>query len=391
MAEFAPLGFAEIVPTSCTHKINIGELVDRCTRELPDMPAPVAEDPGLRLAVIGRPNVGKSSIVNRLLGKDRVIVSEVPGTTRDAVDVPFVLRHGDEAVRLTLIDTAGLRPRRRVDTVVEFFSVTRAERAIGRCDCVLLVLDAALVGSAQDRRIAHLIVKDRKPCIIAVNKWDLVAHGMRPNELRNVVHRLVPFLHYAPVECVSAVSGENMATIFARLMEVRRQMQVMIPTAVLNRFIQDTMARTPPSTRGAKLPRIYYGTMTGNPPPHIVLFVNSKKAFEPNYMQFLENQLRNAFFPNAGLPIWLELRESRAPMTAPEPKPQSERSSASLGKLSPKARRQALTRDRKPGRPERDSGPHARGPRRGGQRPGKPFEGGSRGGGPRRGYRRGRR
>ncbi|OGV64672.1 MAG: ribosome biogenesis GTPase Der [Lentisphaerae bacterium RIFOXYB12_FULL_65_16] len=388
VAEFAPLGFTDIIPTCCTHSAGIRELVLRYSRELPTVPEPPDDAPGLKLAVIGRPNVGKSSIVNRLLGQDRVIVSDIPGTTRDAIDVPFVLKSGDEEVRLTLIDTAGLRQRRRVDSVVEFFSITRAERAIGRCDCVLLVLDATMVGSAQDRRIAHLVVEERKPCIIAVNKWDLVKHGMRVNEMQNLVRQLVPFLHYAPIECVSALAGENMPAIFERLLEVRRQAQVMIPTAVLNRFIQDTTARTPPSAYGSKVPKIYYGTMTGNPPPRIVLFVNAKKAFAPNYLQFLENQLRNAFFPRAGLTVWLELRESRGPEPTGEGRPEIARSGPDLGKLAPKARRKASAESRKPARPERGGKLRTRaaGPRRAGSR-----SGGGRSGGPRSGGRRGRR
>jgi len=310
LAEFAPLGFPQLLPISCTQNTGVDELLDACVPLLPDAPAPAAEGPGLRLAVVGRPNVGKSSLVNRLLGEERVIVSEIPGTTRDAVDVPFRIMDGDEEVPATLIDTAGLRRRRRVDSAVEFFSVTRAEKAIRRSDVTLLVLDAMTPGTAQDRRIARLITEARKPCILVVNKWDLVSGGLKQRDLERLLRDFVPFMDYAPIVFVCALSGYNMSVLIEGLLRLREQMQVMIPTAVLNRFLQDIVARTPPPS-GAKPVKIFYATMTGNRPPRFLLFVNDKRICPGNYLQFLENRLRKAFFPGVGLPVWVQLRQRR--------------------------------------------------------------------------------
>lgn len=309
-AEFAALGFAAPMPISCLHRRGIDELLDACVASLPVAPEP-DDKPELRLAVVGRPNVGKSSLVNRLLGEERVMVSEIPGTTRDAVDVPFQLRGDDEIVPVSLIDTAGLRRKRRVDTPVEFFSVARAEAAIRRCDIVLFMMEATAPATAQDRRIAKLIGEHRKPCIMLANKWDLMSGKMKQRELEAEFRHGLPFMQHAPLECVCAVSGYNVGKIIPRLFALREQMQVMIPTAVVNRFTQDTVARTPPGTSDGKTFKILYGTMAGNPPPHFILFVNHKSSCPANYLQFLENQIRKAFFPEAGLPIWLELRDRR--------------------------------------------------------------------------------
>ena len=173
--EFSRLGFADICPTSCTHRRGIGELLDQVCRHLPEAPAAPAAEAALKLAVVGRPNVGKSSLVNRIFGAERVIVSEIAGTTRDAIDVPVTIRDGESEVPLLLIDTAGLRRRRQIDTVVDFFSMTRTEQAIRRSDAVLFLLDATELATAQDCNIARLILDAGKPCILVVNKWDLAS------------------------------------------------------------------------------------------------------------------------------------------------------------------------------------------------------------------------
>ncbi len=310
-AEFSPLGFADLMPTSCTHNRGIEQLLKACVPKLPAAAAPDLEKPGLRVAVVGRPNVGKSSLVNRLLGEDRVMVSDVAGTTRDAVDVPFRLLDGEEEVPATLIDTAGLRRRRNVDTAVEFFSVTRAEKAIGRSDVVVFVTESGAPATAQDRRIANLIGQRRKPCIIVVNKWDLVRERMRGSDLEALVRDGLPFMQHAPIVLTCALDGFHMESILEHLLRLREQMQVTIPTSVLNRFIQDAVARTPPPSVGNRFLKVFYATMVGNPPPHFLLFINHRRCCPANYLQFLENQIRKAFFPEAGLPIWLETRERR--------------------------------------------------------------------------------
>jgi GTP-binding protein len=312
-AEFAELGFPTIIPTSCTHHRGIDDLLEACLAGLPPAAAAAPDEPGLCLAVVGRPNVGKSSLVNFLADEQRVIVSEVPGTTRDAIDVPLRLTDGNRQLAVTLVDTAGLRPHRRADTPVEFFSIARAERAIRRSDAVLLILDAVNPGTAQDRRVAHLVAEARKPCILVVNKWDLVSAAMTPTQMQNLLREQLPFMRYAPVEVVCALSGDNVPRVVARLLRLHQQMQLRIPTPVVNRFIQDVVARTPPPATAHGECRVYYATMTGNPPPRFLLFVNRKRFWPAHYLQFLVNRLQEAFFPEAGLPLWLELRERRAP------------------------------------------------------------------------------
>ncbi len=310
-AEFAGLGFEIVRPTSCTQHAGIGELLREVAEHVPRVAPPMDRRGGMKIAVVGRPNVGKSSIVNRILGADRVMVSEVAGTTRDAIDVPMNIRDGEEDVPLTLIDTAGLRRRRQVDSVVEFFSVSRARGAIRRSDVVLFVVDATDPGTAQDRRIARMINDERKPCVLLVNKWDLISHGMKERDLRELIRGRIPFMPHCPMQMVCAISGYNFSGIFDHLLTVRAQMQIMIPTGVFNQFLQDTMARTPPASSGGKRFKVFYGTMVGNPPPHFILFGNNRGACPANYLSFLENRIREAFFPEAGLPIWLEVRERR--------------------------------------------------------------------------------
>jgi GTP-binding protein len=253
--------------------------------------------------------VGKSSLINRFLGEDRVLVSDIPGTTRDAIDIPFRITAAGQTLPATLIDTAGLRRRTHVDTAVEFFSVKRAEAAIRRCDVVLFVIDATAPGTAQDRRIARLIVDTAKPCIVAVNKWDLVSGSVPQKQLRSVCREMLPFMQHAPILFVCARSGYNLDAVIEQLLAVRKQMQVKVPTAILNQFMHDLVLRHPPPAAGNRRFKLFYATMTGNPPPRFLLFVNDRRACPANYRQFIENRLREAFFPGAGLPIQVELRQ----------------------------------------------------------------------------------
>jgi len=312
LGEFSALGVKDLFPTSCTHNYGIGDLMHRVLAEIPVVAEPLTERGGLRIAVVGRPNVGKSSLVNRVFGEDRVMVSDIAGTTRDAIDVPVMLKGDDEEVPATFIDTAGLRRRGNVDSVVEFFSASRAQSAIKRCDVVLFIIDATDPGTAQDRRIGRMIKDEYKPCILLVNKWDLVSGEIKQKELDDEIRRRLPFMQHAPMHFICALSGYNFSGIFDHILALRDQMQVTIPTSVLNQFLQDTLARTPPQSVGNKRFKVFYSTMKGNPPPHFVLFANSRKSCPDNYVQFLENQLREAFFPQAGLPIKLEIRERRS-------------------------------------------------------------------------------
>ena len=343
VAEFAELGLADTVVISCSHNHGITALLDLCAGSLPDAPEAGAES-GLRLAVVGRPNVGKSSVVNALLGEDRVLVTATAGTTRDAVDIPLQVRIGAETMALTLIDTAGLRRRRQLDSAVEFFSVARAERAIRRSDAVLFVCDAAGPGTAQDRRIARLVVDAGKPCIVAVNKWDLVAYGMKERDLAELVRAKMPLLDYALLESVSARTGTRLQRLLTHLLCIRKQMAVTVPTGVLNRFLQDIMLRNPPPAPGGKPFRFYYATMIGHRPPRFLLFVNAPDACPAHYRRFLVSRLREAFFSDGGVPVRVEFRERRDSRRAssrsrPAPDPARLRQQRAIAKRSRQRRR----------------------------------------------------
>ncbi|NLF16257.1 MAG: ribosome biogenesis GTPase Der [Lentisphaerae bacterium] len=318
--EFSRLGFPVICPTSCTHTRGRAELLDLVVERLPRATddrgagAAAAAPEALKLAVVGRPNVGKSSLVNRLFGGERVIVSEVAGTTRDAVDVPVTLHTGGVELPLVLIDTAGLRRRRQISTVVDFFSMARTQEAIRRSDAVLLVLDATALATAQDSAIARLVADARKPCIIVVNKWDLAeAEGVSRKAIIEQVYERLSFMRHAPMQLISALTGDHVTTILGAVVHLREQMKVTVPTSVLNQFLQDLVARTPPPAATNRRFKIFYGTMLGNPPPRFVLFANDKAACPPRYLQFIENQIREAFFPQTGLPIIIEVRQRADP------------------------------------------------------------------------------
>lgn len=315
-ASFAKLGVKTIFPTSCTHTYGVDKLLKHLTAAMPEAAEADAEaEKPLRIAVVGRPNVGKSSTVNRLTGQARMMVSDVAGTTRDAVDMPVTLHSGEQSLDVILVDTAGLRRPGQISTVVEFFSANRTEQAIRSCDLVLFVIDAVEPCTTQERRIGRIITDAHKPCILLANKWDLVIKEEHADIKRftEFVRNAMPFIAHAPVLPISAANGFNAGRIIELIQLVKSQMQIMVPTGVFNQFLQDIMQRNPPTSSGLKRFKIFYGTMVHNPPPKFVLFVNDKKLCPKNYLAFLENQLREAFFPQAGLPIMLDLRERSNP------------------------------------------------------------------------------
>lgn len=315
LTEFAELGYPEVQPVSGIHGIGLWEALDRCVEALPpatdfdDEAAPEPEP--LRISVIGRPNVGKSSLVNALLDEDRVMVSDIAGTTRDAVDVPFELQTDDEAFPMVLIDTAGMRRRSRLDTVVEYFSILRTENAVRRSDVVLVLVDASAPSTAQDRRVARLVSAGHKPCVLVANKWDLVEEETTENELRDEVLHGLPFLRYAPLVVMSAKTRANLEEVWRELMAVYDAIHTTIPTSLLNQVLHDAVARTPPPGTGGRAFKFFYATKTDRTPPEFILFVNDPKLCTDQYRTFLEKRLREAFFPEAGIPLRLRFRPRR--------------------------------------------------------------------------------
>jgi GTPase len=332
--EFAELGFEHIHPVSAIHGAGVEALMN-ATMAL--MPAPDAEPPSappateevpgpsptskletLKLAVVGRPNVGKSSIINALTQSDRVIVSPVPGTTRDAVDVPFEVETEGVRQSYLLIDTAGIRKTRQVHDDVEFYSVKRAEESIARCDIALLVLDAETGILEQDKKIAAKIVEERKACVVVVNKWDLMAESVRQAQVEEMARRNTPgqrgtkrlitlsefgewvqellfFLDYAPVIFTSATSGFHLERLLESVRYVAAQLRQQIPTALLNRVLRDAVDRQHPVSATGHFLKFFYATQTAQAPPTFLIFVNRDELFSGTYKKYLQRELRRAF------------------------------------------------------------------------------------------------
>lgn len=344
--EFAALGFEHLFPVSAIHGGGIGTLLDHAVKLLPEpaardeavaaktlgagdtaeedesgvgeagAPSPDLDQP-LKIAVIGRPNVGKSSIINALTHSERVIVSPVPGTTRDAVDVPFEVETEGVRQRYVLIDTAGLRKFRRVDDSVEFFSVKRTEDSVVRCDLVVFVLDAETGITEQDKKIGDLIVEKRKACVVVVNKWDLVADAVRRAQVEEAHRKLrsrqksdrlttlaefgswvqekLFFLDYAPVIFTSAQTGMHLDRLLESIRYVAAQLQQKIPTSLLNRTLHDAVERRQPVSNVGHRLKFFYATQVRQAPPTLLLFVNRDELFSDQYKKYLSDELRRAF------------------------------------------------------------------------------------------------
>lgn len=301
-SEFYTLGLGEVYPISSHSGRGVADLLDDVVKRLPP-PEPIEEeDDRIKVAIVGRPNVGKSSLLNAILGEERVIVSPVAGTTRDAVDVPF--EYGEQ--QYTLIDTAGIRRAGKIQGSVEFYTVLRAERAIERADVGVLVVDAAMGVVDGDKRVGGLIDEAGKGCVIFVNKWDLVK-GMTPREFGQQLRTQMPFLKWAPIVVGSAERGKGMAELLDACNDVSNNHALRVPTSELNRVIREASDRRPYTSGGREF-KIYYATQVAVKPPAIALFVNNPKIVHETYMRYLENQLREAF-GFSGTPVRLMLRQ----------------------------------------------------------------------------------
>ncbi len=303
--EFYALGLGDPIPLSALHGHGTGDILDECLKHFPAPEEENADEDAVKLAFIGKPNVGKSSIVNRILGEERVIVSDVAGTTRDAVDAPFENGEG----RFLLIDTAGMRRKSRVEDRVEKFSVMRAQLAIERADVCLIMLDARDGVTEQDTKVAGMAHEAGRASIILVNKWDLVEKdGKTMDRLRADIRRDLSFMPYAPILFVSALTGQRVDRIFSLAKSVNDQSCRRITTGLLNNVLSDAQARVqPPSDKGRRL-KIFYMTEVSVRPPTFVIFCNDAELFHFSYQRYLENQLRAAF-GFEGTPIRLLIRE----------------------------------------------------------------------------------
>lgn len=301
-SEFYRLGLGEVFPISSHSGRSVADLLDEVVRRLPPEEAPEPDDDRIKVAIVGRPNVGKSSLMNAILGEERVIVSPVAGTTRDAVDVPF--EFGDHSY--TLIDTAGIRRAGKIQGSVEYYTVLRAERAIERSDVAVLVVDADYGLVDGDKRVAGLADEAGRACVIFVNKWDLVK-GRTPREFGQAIRSDMPFMKYASIVTGSAQNRKGMSDLLETCVDAANNHALRVPTAELNRVLREAVDQRPYSRNGRQF-KVYYATQVTVKPPTIVLFVNDPKIVHETYMRYLENQLR-AVFGFAGTPIRLLLRE----------------------------------------------------------------------------------
>ena len=315
--DFASLGFSQSLSISAAHGRGISELIETIDQLLPSPSAanqsPVTSPQSLSLAIIGRPNVGKSSLINSIVRSERAIVSELPGTTRDAIDISY--QRDDQ--EFLFIDTAGIRRRGKHSSSVEVFSVMRAERSIRRANLCVLIVDLTMGVTAQDKRIAGLIQKARKGALVVLNKWDLIKP--RRNEkkmmaqLSDEARARLFFLDYAPVLVASALTAENIDKLFALIAKVRRAARERIGTGVLNRLLRSAFAANPPPMiSGRRLKLFYAAQASGNPeaalePSEFVLFVNEPRLLSETYRRYLEARIRKAQ-PYPGLPIILTCR-----------------------------------------------------------------------------------
>ena len=303
--EFYNLGLGDPIGVSAVHGHGTGDLLDECFKYFPPEDQEEEEDDVIKVAIIGKPNVGKSSLVNRILGEKRVIVSDMAGTTRDAVDSYFENQKG----KYLLIDTAGMRKKSKVDDPIEKFSVLRATMAIERADVCLIMVDANEGVTEQDTKVAGLAHEAGKACIIVVNKWDSIEKDDKTmDRMRQDVRRDLAYMTYAPILFISALTGQRVDRLFDLINYVNDQASLRITTGMLNSVLADATARVqPPTDKGRRL-KIYYMTQIGIKPPHFVCFCNDAKLFHFSYQRYLENQIRSTFGLE-GTPVRLTIRQ----------------------------------------------------------------------------------
>ena len=305
MYEFYNLGLGDPLPISAGKKLGIGELLDEIYSKFDNVEEEIEDEETIKVAIIGKPNAGKSSLVNKILGEERVIVSDIAGTTRDAIDSHFTNKYG----KYIFIDTAGIRRKNKVYDTLEKYSVLKAKAAIDRANVCLIMIDAKEGVTEQDEKIAGLAHEAGKGVIIVINKWDLVEKDTYTMaSYKKKVYEKLGFLTYAPIIFVSTVTGQRIDKIFEMINDVDKQNSLRVPTGLLNDTLAQAIAITqPPSDKGKRL-KVYYMTQVSTRPPTFVIFVNSKELMHFSYVRYIENHLRKQF-GFVGTPIHMIIRE----------------------------------------------------------------------------------
>lgn len=307
--EFARLGFGEPIVVSALHGEGTGDLLDAIVERLPPESALEPADSELALAIVGRPNVGKSSLLNALLGEERSIVSHLPGTTRDAIDTLFTFHEH----RIRLIDTAGVWRKTKHHGAIEYYASLRSLGAIARCDIAILVMDSLQGILDQDRRLAGMVLEERKGLIIVANKWDLALQQdgeFSQGELTGIIHEAMPFAAFTPVTFLSALTKRRLGSLMPLAMQVAGNLDRRVPTPQLNSIVRDALYAHPAPMRGGKPLRIYYAAQVATHPPLFIFHCNDPDLVGASYERFLENTLR-ANFDFEGVPLGLEFRARR--------------------------------------------------------------------------------
>jgi GTP-binding protein len=309
LAEFYRFGLSPLYPVSATHRLGLGPLLDDVLQSLPQFPEIPEEIVGIRVAVVGRPNVGKSSFINRVLGEERLIVSDRPGTTRDVIDAPLTFQGHD----YVLVDTAGLRRPSVVAPGLEKYMVLKVFKALERCDLALLLLDAQEGVTAQDLRIANLIAEEGKGCVMGLNKWDLLAPEVRPAAL-DQARKNLDFLSYAPLVSLSVQSGHNLTRVFSLIQDVYQQMGRRVGTGELNQLFARITQRVRPPLFRYRPVKFYYLTQAEAHPPTFIAFVNHPEGVPDSYRRYLVKELRrNLNLTLAPIRLYLKRRSRRGP------------------------------------------------------------------------------
>ena len=305
--EFYNLGLGDPLAISAVNGLGLGDLLDEITAKFPEDADTSESDDEIKVAIIGRPNAGKSSLINKLMGEERVIVSDIAGTTRDAIDTHYE----KDGNKFLFIDTAGIRRKSKVNEAIEKFSVIRSYAAVDRSDVCVIMIDGTEGVAEQDTKIAGYAHEQGKACIFVINKWDIVTKNDKTmNEFKYRIRETFAFMSYASIMFTSAKTGRNIAALLEEIIKVNEQHKRRITTGMLNDVINEAVNKQqPPSDKGKRL-RIYYGTQAGIAPPTFVLFVNDKELFHFSYLRFIENQIRENF-GFLGTPINIIIRERK--------------------------------------------------------------------------------